>query len=108
MNEQTKKTTKPFHLTVTDNETGNIVRELDFNAIIGAAHISEKECAGVVIAHCSPMVQAETIMAAEVTINELTQCEPMVGLALVMAKASSKSEILKPQNQEDQKPEAQE
>ena len=96
-----KKTTKPFHLTVTDNETGEVVRELDFDTLIGAARVNKQECAGVAIAKSSPIAHAETIIATETTIDKLTQLNPMVGLALVMTKASLKAEIEEPQNQEE-------
>jgi adenosine/AMP kinase len=101
MKEEAKKTTKPFHLVITDNETGETVQELDFDVLVGAAHINDHESAGIVIAKGSPLVQAQTVMAVETTIDTLTQRDPFVGMALAMMRASSKTEIKETENQEE-------
>ena len=95
-----KQKKRPFHLLITDNETGKTVQELDFDAIIGAAHIKQRECAGIVIARCSPMAHAETAMAVERTVKELENRDPMVGLALLTARATTEVTV-EPENQEE-------
>lgn len=60
----------PYHLTITDNETGETLRELDFDCLIGAVHLSEKESGGIFLANSSILAQAETIAATEVTVKQ--------------------------------------
>lgn len=79
MEKENKK--KPFHLTVTDNETGETVQDLDFDALIGAAHIGEMEAGGIIVSRCSTMTLAATSIAVEQTLNKLCKDDPLVAFA---------------------------
>lgn len=100
MNENTKKT-KPFHLIITDNETGETVRELDFDAIVGAVHIDECQAAGVYITRCNLMDQAETLKSAEVILESLYKQNPLLRVAQTMFSTNIDHEEVK--NQEENK-----
>lgn len=85
MNKETKK--MPFHLTITDNETGEIVREIDIDAIIGAVNTSEEEAAGICVTRCSGRTMADTIVAVESMLEHLMNKEPMLRLAKMLVGA---------------------
>ena len=79
-----EKEKMPFHLTITDNETGETLRDLDFDAIAGAVHISEEEAAGIFLTCCTNFDIAATIVAAENTLRRVEQEDPMLRLAKLM------------------------
>ena len=95
MNETTKK---PFHLVITDNETGETVRELDFDAIIGAIHTGEQECGGIIISRCNGLSLAETMASAKATLEKAEEDSPIAAFA---AKIMIGAEVYEPQNQEE-------
>ena len=107
MNEQTKKTPKPVHLVITDNKTGETIKALDFDALVCAAHTGEHECGGIMVSRCSTKVLAETLMGAEYTVKQMEELDPMAALAKTLLTHTTQM-VQQPQNQEDQKPEAQE
>ncbi len=78
MEKETKK--MPFHLTITDNRTGETVRDLDFDALIGSAHISNDEAAGLFVTSCNTLAVAATVAAAESTLHHVEQKDPMLRL----------------------------
>lgn len=71
---------KPFHLTITDNETGETVRDLDFDAIIGAVHLSEEQAGGLYITKCSVANIAATVVAAESLLDHIQHLDPSLRL----------------------------
>lgn len=85
MEKETKK--MPYHLTITDNETGETVRDLDFDALIGAVHLSKKESGGIFLANCSIMAQAETIASAEATVARALKQDKLVAMAKCIVDA---------------------
>lgn len=85
MEKETKK--MPFHLTITDNETGEIVRELDTDAIIGAANTSEEGAAGICVTRCSGQTLANTFVAVESMLEHMMNKEPMLRLAKMLVGA---------------------
>lgn len=54
---------KKFHLTITNNITGEIEKELDTDAIIGAMNTDESTC-GVCLADCNLIDLAATCAGA--------------------------------------------
>ena len=80
----------PYHLAITDNETGETVQELDFDVIIGAVHIAERHSQGIFVANASVLSQAETIAAAEATVKNAIDDDPLLrfSMGLVNAKAT--------------------
>jgi len=81
---------KPFHLTIANNETGEIIRELDFDALIGAAHISEEEAGGLFVSKCSRFDLAATVVAAEDTLRLIEQQDPMLRMTKLMVGSKIK------------------
>lgn len=98
MNEETKKTTKPFHLIITNNETGETVRELDFDALIGTAHTGEHESCGLVLSKCNGLVMAETLASVASTVKQVEDENQMEAF---VAKIMFEASIEEPENQEE-------
>lgn len=78
----------PFHLIVTDNETGETVRELDFEALIGTAHIAEEEAGGLWITRCNSFALVETVLAGEHLIDRVKKEHPEVAMLCALQKLS--------------------
>ena len=51
---------KPFHLTITDNMTGEVLQDLDFDALLGAVHIEEDLSATLKVTDCDAIALAKT------------------------------------------------
>lgn len=79
----------PYHLTITNNETGEIERDLDFDALIGAVHLSERESAGIFLADSTILAQAEVLDAAEDTVKQALAEDPMLRMATYVVKAEA-------------------
>lgn len=72
---------KKFHLTVTDNETGEAIHETDINAMIGAVHLGEGFAQGMCLAGgCNLVELAETVKGAEETLERVYKEDPMLRL----------------------------
>lgn len=84
---------KPLHLTITDNETGETLRDLDCDCIIGAVHLSEGESGGLFIARSTTLAQAETVCAAEATVARALKKDPMLCLAKGIINAEAVEKI---------------
>lgn len=78
----------PFHLTITDNRTGETVRDLDFDCLIGAVHLSEKQAGGLYITSCSTATIAATVVATESTLDHVQQLDPTLRLAKLLVGAT--------------------
>lgn len=89
---------KPFHLVITDNATGETLQELDFDALIGAAHLDEETAAGLLVSRCSTRTLAATTSACEDTLVKLYVDNP----ALLIAKRCFGTELVEdePENEE--------
>lgn len=84
---------KPLHLTITDNRTGETVRDLDFDCLIGAVHLSAGESGGLFIARGTTLAQAETVCAAEATVAHALRKDPMLCLAKGIINAEAVEKI---------------
>lgn len=98
MEKENKK--KPFRLTITDNETGEVIRDLELDAIIGAVHLDEETSGGLFISRCSTLALAETVRAAEITTEKALKNSPMLRLAKSLVEAGEVEEIEDTENEE--------
>lgn len=97
--EDTKK--MPFHLIVTDNETGETVRELDFDALIGTAHIAKGEAGGLWIMRCNSFAVLETVIAGEQLLDRVKGECPEVAMMHTLYKISGiEPEVAETKNEE--------
>lgn len=78
----------PFHLTITDNETGETVRELDFEALVGTAHIAEGKAAGLYMTRCNSFALVETVISGEHLIDRVKKEQPEVAMLCALHKLS--------------------
>ena len=90
MEKETKK--MPFHLTITDNRTGETVRDLDFDCLIGSAHISNEEAAGLFLTSCTNGVVAETLVSTETVLQRIQQDDPMLRLTKLLVGIKTEEE----------------
>lgn len=73
---------KPYHLTITDNRTGEVHRDTDINAIICAFHLGDNETGQVFLSNC-PGRDLGQLMIALVSIREQVFSEiPELGLLM--------------------------
>lgn len=86
-------------MVIADNETGEIISEHDFDAIVGAVHIAEGVAHGLSILRGSIMTMAATIKAAETTIAHTEEQNPFLAFARCMVD----TEIAKEENNEEEK-----
>ena len=89
---------KPFHLVITDNETGETLQELDFDALVGAAHLNGEFCAGILVSRCSHKTLAATTNSVEEVLHKMYQDNPLV----MFAKRCFGTELVEdePENEE--------
>lgn len=82
-----------FHLTLTDNETGEVIHDGDINAIIGAATNEDRTMLFGQTA-CGLLDLARTIAGAEKATEEIKQNggapRKVLELAIMMVKADRK------------------
>lgn len=78
----------PFHLAITDNETGETVRELDFEALVGTVHIAEGEAGGLYMTCCNSFALVETVIAGEHLIDRVKKEHPEVAMLCALHKLS--------------------
>ena len=72
---------KPYHITITDNATGEVLNDLDTNCIIGAVHAGEdpdkgNAVNGIVKIKCSPFAIAHTLITVKKIIERLYAKSP--------------------------------
>lgn len=68
---------KKFHITITDNETGETLKEADACAIIGACDEGE-HTACIVLSKCGPMDLLNTLRGASNAIDRCLEDEPIL------------------------------
>lgn len=74
----------PFHLTITDNETGEVMQDCDFKCLIGAIHRGEGNIVGgVSITRCKGTELAMACHSAGVIVQRTYREHP--GLAALAA-----------------------
>ena len=90
----------PFHLTITDNETGEAECSLDFDCLIGAVHIAEGEARGLLIQRCNNLTKASTVCATEDTLHEIHKKDPLLILAKMAVTSKVVGETEETENEE--------
>lgn len=78
----------PFHLTITDNETGETVREVDFDALIGTTHTAEGKVGALWITRCNSFALVETVLAGEHIIDHVKKEHPEIAMLCALHKLS--------------------
>lgn len=68
---------KKFHITITDNETGETLKEADACAIIGACN-EDEHTASIVLSKCGTMDLLHTLRGASKAIDRCLEDEPLL------------------------------
>lgn len=84
----------PFHLVITNNETGEVIHEWNMCALIGAAQTTENNTASLGLTDCNALELAATIDGAQKAINKILKDSPEIKILLefmstVKAKATT-------------------
>ena len=79
---------KPFHLTLTDNTTGEIMHDIDIDALLASAHVNEDETRSITVANCDTLAIAQTIHTLRQIYETLRKENPELAIfeAVVDAK----------------------
>ena len=80
---------KPYHLTITDNETGEPCVDLDFDTIIGVAHLAEGEVDNFFITESNLHAIAETAICTEGLLKKIHKDHPWLDPAMKLLKRSA-------------------
>lgn len=85
---------KPFHLTLTNNVTGEVYRDTDIDAIIGTIHIDENETGGIFMTSCSGIALGQTLDAVKTVLKRVYSEHPELEMleALVRARMTQSVE----------------
>lgn len=86
MEKETKK--MKFHLTITDNETGETLHDGDAAAIIGGVY-EEDHNAAMLYSNCSALEMAQTLARAEDAVQKTYEDHPELRLLASMAHLTS-------------------
>ena len=73
-----EKEKMPYHITITDTETGKIIQERDIKAIVGALHIGGGYTAGVLINRCKNSELVSTFFAVETVLKRAYEADPVL------------------------------
>ena len=85
------KNNKKFHLTITDNETSKVIKDLDIVAMVGALHTGEDSFAqGLFLSYCNKLTTAETVKSVEYVLEKAYGQDPL--LRLLTAAMDGKEE----------------
>ena len=68
-----------YHITITNNETGEIVHDYDTSAVIGGISLKEG-VAAIGLTACPSLVTALTIDGAQIAINKIRDDNPKVAM----------------------------
>lgn len=84
----------PFHLVITNNETGEVIHELDMCALIGAAQTAENNTVSISLTACNVLELAATIAGAQKAITKILKDDPEIKnllefMSAVKAKATT-------------------
>lgn len=83
MEDENKKL--PLHLTITDNETGEVLQDLDCKALIGAIHEGKEDrIASLRVIRCTGKEVAMTCLGATATVRYMCQEHPALAAVMVM------------------------
>ena len=67
-----------FHVTITDNETGEVLHDADACAILAGIN-GGRTTASIHMTACGPLPLAETLSAAEDVVQEVRSRHPEIG-----------------------------
>lgn len=81
---------KPFHLVITDNETGETLHDYDTDCIIGAANQEESTVCIGTCRDCTVGDIIETITGVEETVKEFEKDDPRLGLLLEISRRKAR------------------
>lgn len=82
---------KKFHITIADNETGEIIQEADTCAIVGG-YTTDNGATGILLTHSNVLDHARAVNAAEHAVSDSYQKHPEVKLAALLISAVSTTE----------------
>lgn len=68
---------KKFHITITDNETGETLKEADACAILGA-YRGDEYTASIVLSQCRTLDLLSTLRGASAAIDRCLEDEPLL------------------------------
>ena len=91
---EAKKTRErmPFRMVITNNETGEVIQELDMCALTGAAQTTKNNTASIGLTACNALELVAAIAGAQEAIAEMLKNKPEIKSLLdftVMAKAKA-------------------
>ena len=78
---------KRFHITIKNNETGEILNDIDTSCLIGAIDIGEGNTS-IAFTHCNAISLVTTILAAKKAINNIYERNPHIKLLEMAYHAS--------------------
>lgn len=81
---------KPFHLVITDNETGETLHDDDTDCIIGAANQKESTVCIGTCRDCTVADIIETIIGAEEVVKEFEKDDPRLVLLLEISRRKAR------------------
>lgn len=82
----------PFHMVITDNETGEVIQELDACAIIGAAQTYMGETCAIGLVKCRRLELAATIAGVQRAVENAICRSPQAGIAATIMSLFQKAE----------------
>lgn len=81
---------KPFHIVITDNETGETLHDYDTDCIIGAASQEKSTVCIGVSRDCTVGDIIETIIGCEEIVKEFEKDDPQLGLLLEISRCKAR------------------
>jgi len=85
--------TLKYHLTITNNETGETLNDLDFCDFVGAVNYG-KGCHGISFGRCSAVDRALTLNALDNLRAEATKNEPELEALVMLIKGVVEKEVI--------------
>lgn len=82
---------KKWHITITENETGNTTLDIDTNAIIAAIDENEGTRA-LCMTRCDPITLAAALHSAQGIIEKQKALNPLVAMLMTIGSAAEESE----------------
>ena len=81
-----------YHITITDNETGEVVKEVNADAIVASIHV--KETTDILEAtHCNGLAFAETTAGLMGALKEIKKAHPSIYKLAKKLNKTGKKEI---------------
>ena len=86
-------TQKRFHITLTDNTTGEVYRDQDIDAIIGAIHVDKDKTGGLFMSECSGIALGQTLHAVKMVLKSAYDEDPELEVLEALVKVNSEQSI---------------